>query len=136
MPPAPLKEQVAGVTQIVTFYSYKGGVGRTMALANTANALARRGARVLMVDFDLEAPGMSHFFGKSVRTRQKRASRDALDLLLQAKRTLKKLEGGAGGLEPPLSLEDYIVHIKFPEDGSAAARRYLEGRIDLLPGAL
>ena len=29
--------------QIITFYSYKGGVGRTMALANTAVLLARQG---------------------------------------------------------------------------------------------
>ena len=39
---------------IVTFYSYKGGVGRSMAMANVADVLARRGARVLMIDFDLE----------------------------------------------------------------------------------
>jgi len=43
---------------VVTFYSYKGGVGRTMALVNTALLLARRGRRVLVVDFDLEAPGL------------------------------------------------------------------------------
>lgn len=43
---------------VVTFYSYKGGVGRTMALVNTALILARRGRRVLIVDFDLEAPGI------------------------------------------------------------------------------
>jgi MinD-like ATPase involved in chromosome partitioning or flagellar assembly len=136
MPPALRKEQVAGVTQIVTFYSFKGGVGRTMALVNTAHALARRGARVLMVDFDLEAPGMSHFFSKSVRTRSKRASRDALDLLLEAKSTLKEIESGVEELEPPLSLDDYIVHVKVPPNGSAVVSRYLEGRIDLLPATL
>ena len=30
---------------ICTFYSYKGGVGRSMALANVADVLARRGRR-------------------------------------------------------------------------------------------
>ncbi len=44
-----------------TFYSFKGGVGRTMALANVAVHLARRGRRVLVVDFDLEAPGLDTF---------------------------------------------------------------------------
>lgn len=44
-----------------TFYSYKGGVGRTLALANTAYELAQRGRRVLIVDFDLEAPGIDTF---------------------------------------------------------------------------
>ncbi|MDQ1050301.1 toll/interleukin-1 receptor domain-containing protein [Streptomyces sp. V4I2] len=48
--------------QIVTFYSYKGGVGRSFALANTAVLLARWGYRVLCVDWDLEAPGLSYFF--------------------------------------------------------------------------
>jgi MinD-like ATPase involved in chromosome partitioning or flagellar assembly len=43
---------------VVTFYSFKGGVGRTMALANTAAELIHRGRSVLVVDFDLEAPGL------------------------------------------------------------------------------
>jgi MinD-like ATPase involved in chromosome partitioning or flagellar assembly len=43
---------------VTTFYSFKGGVGRTMALANVAVELAQSGRRVLMVDFDLEAPGL------------------------------------------------------------------------------
>lgn len=46
---------------VTTFYSYKGGVGRTMALANVATDLVRRGRRVLLVDFDLEAPGLDTF---------------------------------------------------------------------------
>jgi cellulose biosynthesis protein BcsQ len=45
----------------VTFYSYKGGVGRTMALANVAAMLAKEGRRVLLIDFDLEAPGLDAF---------------------------------------------------------------------------
>lgn len=43
-----------------TFYSYKGGVGRTLALANVAVLLAKKGKRVLVVDFDLEAPGLTN----------------------------------------------------------------------------
>jgi MinD-like ATPase involved in chromosome partitioning or flagellar assembly len=46
---------------IITFYSFKGGVGRTFALVNVAAELARRGRRVLLVDFDLEAPGLETF---------------------------------------------------------------------------
>ncbi|WP_405592745.1 FxSxx-COOH system tetratricopeptide repeat protein [Streptomyces sp. NBC_01092] len=48
--------------RIVTFYSYKGGTGRTMALANVAWILAANGKRVLAVDWDLEAPGLHRFF--------------------------------------------------------------------------
>lgn len=46
---------------VSTFYSYKGGVGRTMALINVAYLLALSGKRVLIVDFDLEAPGIPSF---------------------------------------------------------------------------
>ncbi|MGX9885138.1 FxSxx-COOH system tetratricopeptide repeat protein [Streptomyces sp. NPDC002276] len=48
--------------RIVTFYSYKGGTGRTMTLANAAWILAANGKRVLAVDWDLEAPGLHRFF--------------------------------------------------------------------------
>ncbi|WP_424535636.1 FxSxx-COOH system tetratricopeptide repeat protein [Sphaerisporangium viridialbum] len=48
--------------QIITFYSYKGGTGRTMALANTAWILASNGWKVLTIDWDLESPGLHKFF--------------------------------------------------------------------------
>jgi cellulose biosynthesis protein BcsQ/tetratricopeptide (TPR) repeat protein len=48
--------------QIVTFYSFKGGTGRTMALANVAWILAANGRRVLTADWDLESPGLHRFF--------------------------------------------------------------------------
>ncbi len=45
----------------VTFYSFKGGVGRTLALVNAATLLAGQGHTVCLIDFDLEAPGLSTF---------------------------------------------------------------------------
>src|SRR5689334_22030602 len=42
----------------ITFYSVRGGVGRSTTLALTALDLARRGHRVAVVDFDLESPGL------------------------------------------------------------------------------
>src|SRR5262245_46335320 len=47
---------------IYTFYSYKGGVGRSMALANVAECFYQQGLDVLMIDWDLEAPGLESFF--------------------------------------------------------------------------
>lgn len=47
---------------VCTFYSYKGGVGRTLALANVAVLLAQWGYRVLAVDWDLEAPGLHLYY--------------------------------------------------------------------------
>jgi tetratricopeptide (TPR) repeat protein len=52
----------SGPGQIVTFYSYKGGTGRTMAMANVAWIIASHGKRVLTVDWDLESPGLHKFF--------------------------------------------------------------------------
>ncbi|MFM7830997.1 MAG: hypothetical protein ACKPJD_04370, partial [Planctomycetaceae bacterium] len=49
--------------RILTFYSYKGGTGRSMSLANVAWILAMNGHRVLMLDWDLEAPGLHRWFG-------------------------------------------------------------------------
>lgn len=63
------KEKKSG--KILTFYSYKGGVGRSMALANVAWLLAdhdnligeKSKRRILIVDWDLEAPGLHRFLG-------------------------------------------------------------------------
>jgi hypothetical protein len=44
--------------QRIVFYSYKGGVGRTTALIQTAFELLRSGKRVAVVDMDVEAPGL------------------------------------------------------------------------------
>lgn len=46
---------------IITFYSYKGGTGRSMALANVAWLLAENGKKVLVIDWDLEAPGLHRY---------------------------------------------------------------------------
>ena len=43
---------------IVTFYSFKGGVGRSFTLVETAVQLAARGRSVAVWDLDLEAPGL------------------------------------------------------------------------------
>ncbi|MCY3859945.1 MAG: ParA family protein [Gammaproteobacteria bacterium] len=47
--------------RVCTFYGFKGGTGRTHALVNVAAQLADKGLNVLVVDFDLEAPGLDSF---------------------------------------------------------------------------
>jgi cellulose biosynthesis protein BcsQ len=53
---------VPGRGKVITFYSYKGGTGRSQALANVAWILASNGRRVLAIDWDLEAPGLHRYF--------------------------------------------------------------------------
>lgn len=47
-------------SRVVVFYSYKGGVGRTTAMLQVAYLLAQQGRRIVLVDMDLEAPGLRH----------------------------------------------------------------------------
>ncbi len=55
----------------VTFYSYKGGVGRTTVLVNTSILLAQASdKRVGMIDLDLEAPSMHVLFGLDLNPNQ------------------------------------------------------------------
>jgi hypothetical protein len=43
----------------VAFFGVKGGVGRSTALSVTARRLAEKGHRVMVIDLDLESPGVS-----------------------------------------------------------------------------
>lgn len=57
--PRPASPAFADETQIVALHSFKGGVGRTLQALALARALARREVTVLLVDADLEAPGIT-----------------------------------------------------------------------------
>jgi cellulose biosynthesis protein BcsQ len=91
---------------IVTFYSFKGGVGRTLALANIGVILAQNGHRVLAIDFDLEAPGLTRYlenvFGGDLQLKcgllelleRQRDEGDAVELLQQNLVEVLRPEGG------------------------------------------
>lgn len=49
--------------ETIAFYSYKGGVGRSLLLANAARFLATLGKGVVALDFDFEAPGLHYKLG-------------------------------------------------------------------------
>ncbi|HEX3526955.1 MAG TPA: AAA family ATPase [Thermoanaerobaculia bacterium] len=80
----------------ITFYSYKGGVGRTLVVANIARYLARFGQKVFVLDFDLEAPGLHYKLGLNGRI--ERGLVDYVDFFL------------ATGREPP-SLQDFVIDL-------------------------
>lgn len=77
---------------IYTFYSFKGGVGRSMALASVAYLLASRGLKVLTIDFDLEAPGLERYFFEPGAASAAKARPGLVDLLLAYKRALSSEE--------------------------------------------
>lgn len=91
----------------VAFYSYKGGVGRTLLLANAARFLALAGKKVVALDLDLEAPGLHYKLGAPDVLAHASAGtlRGAVDELLA-------VLSGAGG--SPIT--DFAVAIDLPSD--------------------
>ncbi len=69
--------------RIITFYSYKGGTGRSMAVANIAWLLASRGQRVLAIDWDLEAPGLHRYFEPFLTDKSLQNSTGLIDFILE-----------------------------------------------------
>jgi len=102
----------------LTFYSYKGGTGRSLLLANAARYLALLGERVVAVDFDFEAPGLHYKLNISPpgkRTADAIPERGAVDYLLAA----------AEGEGSPKSLLNYVVSVPLP--------RGAKGSLHLMP---
>jgi cellulose biosynthesis protein BcsQ len=95
----------------VVFATLKGGVGRSTALAVAAADLARRDRNVLVVDLDLEAPGLGDLLLNSDQTPEF----GALDYLV---------ESGIGGVLDS-SLHAYT--------GSSGLTVPGGGRVDVLP---
>ncbi len=55
------KKKTSKPAWVLTFYSYKGGVGRTLALSNIARYLSEElGYRVGLIDLDTESPGLAN----------------------------------------------------------------------------
>ncbi len=82
---APAKQKAAPPPprgRIITFYSYKGGTGRSMTMANVAWVLASQGKRVLVVDWDLEAPGIHRYYAPFLIDPELTASDGVIDIVL------------------------------------------------------
>src|SRR5437588_10385270 len=85
---------------IFTFYSYKGGAGRSMALANVAQWFYSKGLRVVMIDWDLEAPGIENFFFTSEKELEYvRCQLGLIDMLMAYKRRFPRLPISANETE-------------------------------------
>jgi MinD-like ATPase involved in chromosome partitioning or flagellar assembly len=115
--------------KIITFYSYKGGTGRSMAVSNVAWILASNGYDVLLIDWDLEAPGLHRYLRPFLVDPELTSSPGVIDFVWDAARVnvtppdKPRAESLAAEL-PPLqdfpSLEDYVVGLDwdFRDNGS------------------
>jgi cellulose biosynthesis protein BcsQ len=106
--PKSASEKPVKLGLVCTFYSFKGGVGRSMALANVAVLLARWGQRVLAVDWDLEAPGLERFFG--TRLRGSRHGTPGLIDLISSYDVDKSSVGGS-----PINWRDCLMKASVPQ---------------------
>jgi hypothetical protein len=95
----------------IAFATLKGGVGRSTALAIAAADLARRDQNVLVVDLDLEAPGVGHM----ILSEDRLPDFGAVDFLV---------ENGLGGISE-IELGGFI--------GTSALTSAGGGRVDVLP---
>jgi cellulose biosynthesis protein BcsQ len=116
--------------QIITFYSYKGGTGRSMALANVAWILASNGYCVLTLDWDLEAPGLHRYFHPFLLDKDLTSTDGLIDFVnkFAVEAMTPKKAGDESSSEwylPHANLNRYATTLdwKFPSDG----------RLDFIP---
>ncbi len=115
---------------IITFYSYKGGTGRSMAVANVAWILASSGKRVLAVDWDLEAPGLHRYYLPFLGDKDLTGSDGLIDLLIEFRDATASGPANEDGAndnwhEAYADITSYVVSLDWDFPGS--------GTLDLLP---
>lgn len=94
----------------ITFYSYKGGVGRTLVVANVARYLSRFGQKVFAIDFDLEAPGLHYKLTLDDEEKRRQITQGLVDYIYAF----------AVVASPPGPLSDYVIQLQTRSDADGA----------------
>lgn len=106
---------------ILSFYSYKGGVGRTQLVANLAAYFCfRKQQKVLLIDWDLDAPGLHYYFD----VMNEKINKGLIDLFGEYVEKVKNNTEIDESALPKITSE-YIVPVTQTENK--------HGKIDLLP---
>jgi hypothetical protein len=128
------------VSRIITFYSYKGGTGRTMALANVAWILASAGNRVLTIDWDLEAPGLHRYFSpfltdKELTGQESQGVIDmAMDFAVRAATPVRQGEQRSGKWhEDHADFSKWRQKLRWPSGEAVRLGKQGKGEIDFVP---
>lgn len=117
--------------KIITFYSYKGGTGRSMALANIAWILASARQRVLVLDWDLEAPGLHRYFRPFLIDKELTSSPGIIDYIIDfCDEAIKPLAKGE-----TLPSDWYVAHADIRRYRISIDYEYFPdgGKIDFVP---
>lgn len=116
---------------IVTFYSYKGGMGRTTTMVSYAIKLALQGKRVFIIDADLEAPGYLNFFDLPEHQGLREGKINGLvEYLSDLEFSRDKIQDAKNG-KRQLSLQDYCLNIYYGNREAGLDPRL--GNIYLMP---
>lgn len=100
------KEKLNKTVPVVTFYSYKGGMGRTTTMISYAIDLAlKKNKKVFIIDCDLEAPGYLNFFDLSQHEPLKNGRVNGLVEFLCDLQFYSNTE--------KISLQDYVVNLAY-----------------------
>lgn len=104
-------------TPIVTFYSYKGGMGRTTTMIAYAMSLAahkdvKKRKSVVIIDCDLEAPGYLNFFDLSKHNGLQSGKKNGLVEFFSDAQFSEKPE--------ELKINDYIVNVGHDNENNFA----------------
>ena len=121
--------------RVFTFYSYKGGVGRSMALLNMAYYLHARGRHVLIVDLDLDAPGASGFLQRNDELIQENGKRDVIDILSIVVDTAREASPEPDTPLPPLPslrFEAFLRSVRPEKYAKPALANAPRSRLDVL----
>jgi WD40 repeat protein/cellulose biosynthesis protein BcsQ len=117
--------------KIITFYSYKGGTGRSMALANIAWILASARQRVLVLDWDLEAPGLHRYFRPFLIDKELTSTPGIIDYIIDfCDEAIKPLAEGE-----TLPNDWYVAHADISRYRISVDYEYFPegGKIDFVP---
>lgn len=101
----------------ITFYSYKGGVGRSLALSNIAKRLSEFGKKVCLIDFDIEAPGLHHKFKQNLNST---SIKNGLVDYIHDYSEMGKI---------PSSISDYVTKINFENKNNSPIDLIASGNV-------
>jgi hypothetical protein len=98
--------------ETIAFYSYKGGVGRSLLLANAARFLATLGKGVVALDLDIEAPGLHYKLGEG----------QGFNILPLSGGAVPYLIATAEGTTSPPPIEEHMISVPVPVDAGGWLR--------------
>jgi MinD-like ATPase involved in chromosome partitioning or flagellar assembly len=113
------------IGKVITFYSFKGGVGRSMSLANIAIMLAQWNFRTLIIDWDLEAPGLENFYSEFLPLEKAKQRAGLIDLLLS------RVKGRDSNVTP-INWKDCILPIRLETSYRVDNYVFINTKLDLL----